>query len=56
MQAKPALLIKDYDDSKLWAALDELDKNRGTANNAWSIYRLYGMIDQLTGILYLIFE
>ncbi|XP_022155545.1 haloacid dehalogenase-like hydrolase domain-containing protein Sgpp isoform X2 [Momordica charantia] len=34
MQAKPALLIKDYDDSKLWAALDELDKNRGTANNA----------------------
>ncbi|KAK4486517.1 hypothetical protein RD792_009200 [Penstemon davidsonii] len=25
-QAKPAFLIKDYEDPKLWAALDELDK------------------------------
>ncbi|KAL0409349.1 UNVERIFIED_CONTAM: Haloacid dehalogenase-like hydrolase domain-containing protein Sgpp [Sesamum radiatum] len=26
MQAKPAFLIKDYEDPKLWTALDELDK------------------------------
>ncbi|KAK7367696.1 hypothetical protein VNO80_09714 [Phaseolus coccineus] len=26
MEAKPAFLIKDYDDAKLWAALEELDK------------------------------
>ncbi|KAF1874846.1 hypothetical protein Lal_00007461 [Lupinus albus] len=26
MEAKPAFLIKDYDDPKLWAALEELDK------------------------------
>ncbi|KAG4987661.1 hypothetical protein JHK82_030023 [Glycine max] len=26
MEAKPAFLIKDYEDSKLWAALEELDK------------------------------
>ncbi|MED6167725.1 hypothetical protein PIB30_005346 [Stylosanthes scabra] len=26
MEAKPTFLIKDYDDPKLWAALDELDK------------------------------
>lgn len=25
MEAKPALLIKDYEDSKLWSVLDELD-------------------------------
>lgn len=25
MQAKPTLLIKNYDDPKLWAALEELD-------------------------------
>lgn len=34
MQAKPALLVKDYDDPKLWAALDELDKRGGTVKNA----------------------
>lgn len=27
MGAKPAFLIKDYDDPKLWAALEELDKS-----------------------------
>ncbi|XP_051119193.1 haloacid dehalogenase-like hydrolase domain-containing protein Sgpp [Andrographis paniculata] len=27
MQAKPSFLIKDYEDPKLWAALDELDKS-----------------------------
>ncbi|KAK2415552.1 hypothetical protein P8452_60708 [Trifolium repens] len=27
MEAKPAFLIKDYDDPKLWAALEELDKS-----------------------------
>lgn len=26
MEAKPTFLIKDYEDPKLWAALDELDK------------------------------
>jgi len=26
MEAKPTFLIKDYDDPKLWAALEELDK------------------------------
>lgn len=26
IEAKPAFLIKDYDDPKLWAALEELDK------------------------------
>jgi len=26
MEAKPAFLIKDYADAKLWAALEELDK------------------------------
>ncbi|KAB1215783.1 Haloacid dehalogenase-like hydrolase domain-containing protein Sgpp [Morella rubra] len=31
MEAKPALLIKAYDDPKLWSALEELDKNRGTS-------------------------
>ncbi|XP_038903357.1 haloacid dehalogenase-like hydrolase domain-containing protein Sgpp [Benincasa hispida] len=34
MQAKPALLVKDYADPKLWAALDELDKRGGTIKNA----------------------
>ncbi|KAG6596912.1 haloacid dehalogenase-like hydrolase domain-containing protein Sgpp [Cucurbita moschata] len=34
MQAKPALLVKDYDDPKLWAALDELDKRGGNINKA----------------------
>ncbi|XP_058778141.1 haloacid dehalogenase-like hydrolase domain-containing protein Sgpp isoform X2 [Vicia villosa] len=27
MEAKPTFLIKDYDDPKLWAALEELDKS-----------------------------
>uniref|UniRef100_A0A9I9D789 Haloacid dehalogenase-like hydrolase domain-containing protein Sgpp n=1 Tax=Cucumis melo TaxID=3656 RepID=A0A9I9D789_CUCME len=34
MQAKPTLVVKDYDDPKLWAALDELDKRGGTVKNA----------------------
>ncbi|KAL5551231.1 hypothetical protein UlMin_001407 [Ulmus minor] len=33
MEAKPIFLIKDYEDSKLWAALEELDKKAGTAPN-----------------------
>ncbi|CAL2258943.1 unnamed protein product [Prunus armeniaca] len=31
MEAKPTFLIKDYEDPKLWAALEELDKMGGTA-------------------------
>ncbi|THG05948.1 hypothetical protein TEA_011101 [Camellia sinensis var. sinensis] len=31
MEAKPALLIKDYEDPKLWAALEELDRKAGAA-------------------------
>ncbi|KAG6577640.1 Haloacid dehalogenase-like hydrolase domain-containing protein Sgpp, partial [Cucurbita argyrosperma subsp. sororia] len=34
MQAKPALVVKDYDDPRLWAALDELDKRGGSVKNA----------------------
>ncbi|KAK9927837.1 hypothetical protein M0R45_025003 [Rubus argutus] len=30
LEAKPAFLIKNYDDPKLWAALEELDKKSGT--------------------------
>lgn len=30
MAAKPAFLIKDFEDPKLWAALEELDKTSGT--------------------------
>ncbi|KAL5552668.1 hypothetical protein UlMin_040069 [Ulmus minor] len=30
MEAKPIFLIKDYEDSKLWAELEELDKKPGT--------------------------
>lgn len=26
MEAKPALVIKDYNDPKLWAALEDLDE------------------------------
>jgi hypothetical protein len=26
LEAKPSLLIKDYEDPKLWAALEELDR------------------------------
>ncbi|XP_049376959.1 haloacid dehalogenase-like hydrolase domain-containing protein Sgpp isoform X1 [Solanum stenotomum] len=29
MEAKPAFLIKDYEDSKLWAALEEIDTKSG---------------------------
>lgn len=43
-QAKPALLVKDYDDAKLWAALDELDKRGGASNNAWSMSRRREMV------------
>jgi len=31
MTAKPTLLIKDYEDPILWAALEELDKKAGSA-------------------------
>ncbi|GAB4857749.1 hypothetical protein Ancab_015657 [Ancistrocladus abbreviatus] len=34
MEAKPAFLIKDYEDPKLWAALEELDKAAGSTTNA----------------------
>lgn len=34
MQAKPALLVKDYNDSKLWTALDELVMRGDTVTNA----------------------
>ncbi|XP_024030671.1 haloacid dehalogenase-like hydrolase domain-containing protein Sgpp [Morus notabilis] len=33
MQAKPAFLIKDYADPKLWEALEELDRKKGKASN-----------------------
>lgn len=36
MEAKPAFLIKDYEDPKLWAALEELDKKKSAENpTAW---------------------
>lgn len=28
LETNPTFLIKDYDDPKLWAALEELDKNK----------------------------
>lgn len=31
MEAKPAFLIKNYEDPKLWAALEELDRLAGVA-------------------------
>lgn len=31
MEAKPTFLIKDYNDPKLWEALEELDKKEGRA-------------------------
>ncbi|GKU95692.1 hypothetical protein SLEP1_g9021 [Rubroshorea leprosula] len=34
MKANPTFLIKDYDDPKLLAALEELDKKGGSAENA----------------------
>lgn len=33
MEAKPAFLIKDYADPKLWEALEELDRKEGKASN-----------------------
>lgn len=33
-KAKPALLIKDYADPKLWAALEEIDKKTGAATGS----------------------
>lgn len=33
-QAKPAFLIKNYEDPKLWAALQELDKKSGRATDS----------------------
>ncbi|XP_061988458.1 haloacid dehalogenase-like hydrolase domain-containing protein Sgpp [Rosa rugosa] len=32
LEAKPTLIIKNYDDPKLWAALEELDKKSGTSS------------------------
>lgn len=32
MEAKPTFLVKNYDDPKLWAALEELDKKQGTSS------------------------
>ncbi|XP_012842626.1 PREDICTED: haloacid dehalogenase-like hydrolase domain-containing protein Sgpp [Erythranthe guttata] len=34
MEAKPALLIKDYEDAKLWTVLDELDKTASVKTGA----------------------
>lgn len=34
MGAKPAFLIKDFEDRKLWTALEELDKKSGTTATA----------------------
>lgn len=34
MEAKPAFLIKDYEDPKLWAALEELDRIGGVTKVA----------------------
>lgn len=34
MQAKPAILIKDYEDPKLWEALEELDRKSSELKNA----------------------
>lgn len=33
MEAKPAFLIKDFEDPKLWAALEELDTKAGEATS-----------------------
>lgn len=37
MEAKPTFIIKDYNDPKLWAALEELDKKEG---RAWDFFNL----------------
>ncbi|CAK9172641.1 unnamed protein product [Ilex paraguariensis] len=34
MKAKPTFLIKDYEDPKLWAALEELDRKAGAATGS----------------------
>lgn len=34
MEAKPTFLIKDYDDPKLWVALEELDKKEAAEKPA----------------------
>ncbi|KAL2901677.1 Haloacid dehalogenase-like hydrolase domain-containing protein Sgpp [Bienertia sinuspersici] len=34
MEAKPSFLIKDYEDSKLWAALEELEKQGGAGTRS----------------------
>ncbi|CAK7356214.1 unnamed protein product [Dovyalis caffra] len=34
MEAKPALIIKDYEDQKLWTALEELDKQAAAVKPA----------------------
>ncbi|KAK6262760.1 hypothetical protein QUC31_008576 [Theobroma cacao] len=34
MEADPTLLVKDYEDPKLWAALEELDKKGGSLKTA----------------------
>lgn len=33
MQAKPTFLINNYEDPKLWAALEELDKKAGRSTD-----------------------
>jgi len=38
MEAKPTLIIKDYEDPKLWTALEELDKQEAAVKRAaWII-------------------
>ena len=34
MEANPTILIQDYEDPKLWAALEELDKKGGSSKTA----------------------
>ena len=34
MEAKPVFLIRDYDDPKLWAALEELDQKGAPGGTA----------------------
>ena len=42
MEAKPVFLIKDYEDPKLWAALEELEKKWGISIVAgWNIDRKF---------------
>ena len=40
MEAKAALIIKDYEDPKLWAALEELEKQGSVKpSTAWEVLR-----------------